>query len=70
MPEHGRNLQPNSVIDIYGRYALDHNNDEMSRRIFGLIAGPSSVVKQGQVFKQCARRKHRYGAYHCQHIGL
>jgi hypothetical protein len=50
MPEHGRNLQPNSVIDIYGRYALDHNNDEMSRRIFGLIAGPSSVVKQGQVF--------------------
>ncbi len=50
VPEHGRNLQPNSVVDVYGRYALDHNNDEMSRRIFGLIAGPSGVVKQGQVF--------------------
>jgi hypothetical protein len=49
-PEHGRNLQPNSVIDIYGRYALDHTNDEMSRKIFCLVAGPPSVVKQGQVF--------------------
>lgn len=49
-PEHGRNLDSNSVIDIYGRYALDHNNDEMSRKIFCLIAGPSGVVKQGQVF--------------------
>lgn len=49
-PEHGRNLQPNSVIDIYGRYAIDHTNDEMSRKIFCLIAGPPGVVKQGQVF--------------------
>lgn len=51
-PEHGRNLQPNSVIDTYGRYALDHTNDEMSREIFCLIAGPSSVVKQNQVFSE------------------
>lgn len=49
-PEHGRNLQPNSVIDTYGRYALDHTNDAMSREIFCLIAGPPSVVKQNQVF--------------------
>lgn len=49
-PEHGRNLQPNSVLDPYGRYAVDHTNDEMSRRIFCLVAGPSSAVKQGQVF--------------------
>ncbi len=49
-PEHGRNLQPNSVIDIYGRYALDHTNDEMSRHIFCLVVGPPGVVKQGQVF--------------------
>jgi len=49
-PEHGRNLQPNSVIDTYGRYALDHNNDEMSRKIFCLVAGPAGAVKQGQVF--------------------
>ncbi|MCS6935792.1 MAG: hypothetical protein NZM35_11700 [Chitinophagales bacterium] len=51
-PEHGRNLAHNSVVDIYGRYALDHTNDEMSRRIFCFIAGPSSVVKQNQTIQQ------------------
>jgi hypothetical protein len=49
-PEHGRNQQPNSQVDIYGRYALDHTNDAMSREVFCLIAGPPGVVKQGQVF--------------------
>ncbi len=49
-PEHGRNQQPNSVVDAYGRYALDHNNDQMSREIFCLMVGPSGIVKQGQVF--------------------
>ncbi len=49
-PEHGRNQLPNSVIDAYGRYAIDHNNDQMSREIFCLIAGPPGVVKQNQVF--------------------
>jgi arylsulfatase A-like enzyme len=48
-PEHGRNQLPNTLIDVYGRYALDHNSDELSREIFCLIAGPSGVVKQGQV---------------------
>lgn len=48
-PEHGRNQLPNSVIDTYGRYALDHNNDQMSREIFCLIVGPPGVVKQNQV---------------------
>lgn len=48
-PEHGRNLSPNTVIDAYGRYAIDHTNDEMSRRIFCLVAGPSGVVKQNTV---------------------
>jgi hypothetical protein len=48
-PEHGRNQQPNSVIDAFGRYALDHNNDAMSREIFCLVVGPSGVVKQNQV---------------------
>ena len=46
-PEHGRNLQPNTVIDQYGRYALDHTNDQMSTEIFCLILGPSGVVNQG-----------------------
>ena len=48
-PEHGRNQQPNSVVDAYGRYALDHNNDQMSREIFCLVVGPPGVVKQNQV---------------------
>jgi hypothetical protein len=48
-PEHGRNLDTNTVLDTYGRYAIDHNNDEMSRRIFCLVAGPAGVVKQNQV---------------------
>ncbi len=47
-PEHGRNLEPNTVIDRFGRYALDHNSDEMSRRLFCLVAGPPSVVNQNQ----------------------
>lgn len=49
-PEHGRNLQPNSQLDSYGRYALDHTNDDMSREVFCLIVGPPGVVKQNQVF--------------------
>jgi hypothetical protein len=48
-PEHGRNQLPNSVVDAYGRYALDHNNDAMSREIFCLVVGPSGIVKQNQV---------------------
>lgn len=46
VPEHGRNQDSNTVIDQYGRYALDHTNDAMSREIFCLILGPSGVVKQ------------------------
>jgi hypothetical protein len=54
VPEHGRNLQPNTVIDSYGRYALDHTSidsagDQMSREIFCLIVGPPGVVVQNQV---------------------
>ena len=33
-PEHGRNLQPNTLIDQYGNAALDHNSDATSREIF------------------------------------
>ncbi len=48
VPEHGRNQLPNTVVDAYGRKALDHNNDAMSREIFCLMAGAG--IKQGQVF--------------------
>lgn len=53
-PEHGRNQQSNTVRDINGRYALDHTNDDMSRRVFTLIVGPPNVVKQNQVISQQA----------------
>jgi hypothetical protein len=49
VPEHGRNQEPNTVLDAYGRYALDHNNDAMSREIFCLVVGPSGKVVQNQV---------------------
>ncbi|MCB0395108.1 MAG: hypothetical protein KDD36_00555 [Flavobacteriales bacterium] len=49
VPEHGRNLSPNTIIDPYGRYALDHTSDPTSREIFCMVVGPPSVVKQDQV---------------------
>ena len=45
VPEHGRNLEPNTVVDMYGRPAYDHTSDDSSREIFCLIAGPNNVVK-------------------------
>ena len=50
MPEHGRNAEGNGLYDVYGRQALDHNNDAMSREIFALVLGPNGVVVQDQVF--------------------
>ena len=50
MPEHGRNLEGNGLYDAYGRQALDHTNDAMSREIFALVLGPNGVVVQDQVF--------------------
>ncbi len=47
VPEHGRNELPNTVVDAYGRKALDHNNDEMSREVFCLLAGKG--IRQGNV---------------------
>ncbi len=53
-PEHGRNLQPNSIMDSYGRYALDHTSDQTSREIFCLVLGPPNVVNQNQVINNVA----------------
>jgi len=52
MPEHGRNQEGNGIYDAYGRQALDHTNDEMSRETFALVLGPNGVVVQDQVFSQ------------------
>ncbi len=53
VPEHGRNFEPNTVIDSYGRYAIDHTaidngGDQMSREIFCLVVGPNGLVVQDQ----------------------
>lgn len=55
-PEHGRNLNPNTSADPYGRLALDHtapvdlvSGDQMAREIFCMVVGPPTVVKQGVV---------------------
>ena len=52
VPEHGRNLSENTLVDQYGRFALDHTGEEMSREIFCLVAGPAGVVKQNQTINQ------------------
>lgn len=49
MPDHGRNEMPNSVYDANGLRAFDHTSDDNSRRLFALIVGPSSKVKQNEV---------------------
>src|ERR1051326_4868211 len=49
VPEHGRNASSNTVMDAYGRYAVDHTGEAMSREIFCLVLGPAGVVKQNQV---------------------
>lgn len=46
MPEHGRNLEPNTVVDAYGRPAYDHTSDATSREVFAMVVGPSGVVRQ------------------------
>ena len=48
-PEHGRNLEPNTLVDAYGRKALDHTNDNTSREVFCMICGPDNVVQQNQL---------------------
>lgn len=40
MPECGRNAEPNPIRDENNWFGYDHN-DENSRRIFGLMAGPN-----------------------------
>ena len=60
-PEHGRNANPNTTVDAYGRRALDHTapsdaitGDQKAREIFCMVVGPPSVVKQGYVINSIA----------------
>ena len=50
MPEVGRNLVDNNILDANGRAALDHTTgDTMSRDLFCLVLGPSQVIAQNKV---------------------
>ena len=40
MPEHGRNLESNGILDSNDWTAFDHDSDANSRRIFSLLVGP------------------------------
>lgn len=51
-PEFGRNITGNTIIDQYGRYAVDHTGDENSKKIFCLIMGPEGVVRKNQQIKE------------------
>lgn len=51
-PEHGRNLEPNTLTDAYGQFAIDHTSDPTSREIFCMIAGPAGKVVQNQIITQ------------------
>lgn len=48
MPEHGRNLDRNNIVDANGLGAYDHTGDDNSRRVFTMIVGPEDKVVQGQ----------------------
>lgn len=41
LPEHGRNLEPNNILDTNDWAAFDHDSDANSRRVFGMLAGPN-----------------------------
>ena len=49
MPEHGRNLEGNTVTDIHGRNGIDHTSDPTSREIFAMILGPDGVIHKDLV---------------------
>jgi hypothetical protein len=51
-PEHGRNFEPNNLVDAFGQRAIDHTSDTTSREIFSLIVGPPGKVVQNQSISQ------------------
>jgi len=40
MPEHGRNLEPNGILDQNDWFAYDHDGDANSRSLWTMMAGP------------------------------
>lgn len=42
LPEHGRNLETNGIVDEFGREGTDHTGDDMSREVFCMMMGHQS----------------------------
>ncbi len=58
IPEIGRNLEPNSIVDENGFYSYDHN-DENSRKTWSLIVGAGvSQSNQNQIISD-TRKSHQ-----------
>lgn len=51
-PEFGRNLEHNTLVDAYGRKALDHTGDSTSKEIFCLVLGPQGLIKQRNIISE------------------
>jgi hypothetical protein len=50
-PEFGRNLSSNTIVDQYGRAAVDHTGDENSKKIFCLLLGPENVIRNNNLIE-------------------
>jgi hypothetical protein len=58
IPEIGRNLEPNSIVDQHGFYSYDHSDDN-SRRTWSLIVGAGvSESSRNQIISD-ARKSHQ-----------
>jgi hypothetical protein len=44
-PEFGRNKDGNTLVDQFGRKAIDHTGDEISQNIFCMVLGPEALIK-------------------------
>jgi hypothetical protein len=49
VPEFGRNKEGNTLVDKFGRRAVDHTGDEISRDLFCLVLGPDGLIQKNKV---------------------
>jgi hypothetical protein len=52
VPEFGRNKDGNTLVDSFGRRAVDHTGDEISRKLFCLVLGPDNLIKKNTVINE------------------
>jgi hypothetical protein len=52
VPEFGRNKEGNTLVDAFGRRAVDHTGDELSRKLFCLVLGPDHLINKGTIIEE------------------